>query len=281
VYDVIIVGGGFAGLSAALWLGRCQRRVLVVDAGEPRNQVSRRLHGYLTRDGVSPQDLRSLGNADVRKYRTVKVGKGRALGARRTKNGFEVVLTGQKKERAKLLLLATGRLDPLPAKPGFAEFFGRGVYHCPYCDGYENRGDELVVYGGDPCSRELAEELLTWARRVVICSDGAPRWGSKPRSRRIRVITDSVRALRGGWRLRSIEFASGRKPLPCRALFFATECRQRSTLPLALGCELDRENSIVCNGFRAAGVKDLFVAGNGAQAAMEMNDLLQARRARA
>jgi len=287
--EVIVIGGGPAGLSAALMLGRCRRRVLLFDADEPRNGAARRLHGYLTRDGVSPDALRRFAHSDVAKYSTVRIRHASVIAATCDATGFRVTTENQQTHFARILLLATGRVDPLPAKAGFARFFGKGVYHCPYCDGYENRNAQLGVYGSSPEAHDLARELLTWAGSVTIYTDGPPHWKPRIPDQRIVVVCDAVRALEGSTRLRRITFET-RPPLRCTALFFATECIQRSTLPGMLGCRIDRGNSVICSGFQAKGVKNLFIAGNvrrgvhlaitaaaeGAEAAMSINDALQA-----
>ena len=138
-YDVVIVGGGPAGLSAALMLGRCRRSVLVIDAGEPRNRVSRGLHGFLTQDGVRPEELRNRGRADAARYPSILLRDGRVIGATSDAGGFVITVATGEIVKARILLLATGRADPLPEISGAREFFGRGVHHCPYCDGWESR----------------------------------------------------------------------------------------------------------------------------------------------
>src|SRR4051812_46886011 len=176
MHDVIIVGGGPAGLNAALVLGRCRRSVLVFDSGKPRNGVSRALHGYLSREGISPLELRRLGRDQLSHYPTVEFRDETIVSAKPQENGFEVSTLGGERAYSRQLLLATGRIDAVPEKPGFREFYGRGVYHCPYCDGWEYRDRPLVVYGGAQSAVDLALELLTWSAEVTVCADGAPSW---------------------------------------------------------------------------------------------------------
>jgi thioredoxin reductase len=289
-YDVIIIGAGPAGLSAALILGRCRRQVLVLDANQPRNQAARALHGYLTRDGIDPWRLRELGHADLARYTSVTLRQTNVEKARRSADGFEITTDAGAVEHARLLLLATGRVDPLPDISGFHEFYGRGVHHCPYCDGWENRGKKLVVFGSGRRVIDLAEELLTWSDSVTICSHGAPGWDHRARHR-FEIITDQVVALTGMEAgLDRVHFSQGFS-ITCDALFFCTECRQRSALPEQLGCELDDEASVVCVSNRAKGVAGLYLAGNvrggvhlaitaaaeGAEAAIAINEALLER----
>ena len=146
--DVIIVGAGPAGLSAALVLGRACRRVLVFDDARPRNYATQALHGFLTRDGISPFELRQLGLDELRKYDTIHVEHAEVGHAAREADGsFCVRLEDGREFTARRLLLATGVADNLPDVSGFPEMYGRSVFHCPYCDGWELRGQPLAVYG--------------------------------------------------------------------------------------------------------------------------------------
>lgn len=292
--EVIIIGGGPAGLSAALILGRCRRSALVVDAGEPRNGVSRGLHGFLTRDGVSPAALRALGRRELAAYPSVEYCDGRVQEVRRLNEGFAVRIDAGRTEYSRLLLLATGRTDPLPDRPGFREYYGKGVYHCPYCDGWEHRDQRLAVYGSGRAARVLAEELLIWSRDVTICTDGDERpVAGEPienpvMSRAISLRKEPVESLEGGETgLERIRFTTGLS-LACDALFFVTECPQRSPLPEQLGCRFNDDRSVVCEKFCAAGVPGVFLAGNvrgglhlaitaaaeGAEAAVAINEAL-------
>ena len=290
-YDVIIVGGGPAGLSAALLLGRCRRRVLLVDSEEPRNAASRALHGFLTRDGISPHALRRLGREQLGEYPSVTLRIAQATEIKREAAGFKMQTRDGACARGRILLLATGRLDLVPGKPGFRTFYGRGVYHCPYCDGWEHRDQKLGVYGGGTRAAELALELLTWSREVTIYSDGRPTWTEEFSNRLvsagIRVVTWTISELAGGETLQSVCFEAW-DPLPCDALFFCEDCPQKSTLPEKLGCVLDGDGAVRCDAFAATGVDGLYVAGNvrggvhlaiiaaaeGAEAALAINDAL-------
>jgi thioredoxin reductase len=292
-YDVIIIGAGPAGLSAALILGRCRRRVLVVDSGEPRNAASRALHGYLTRDGITPQQLRQIGRDELRQYPSVEVRDATACEANRVGDHFEIALRDAPGVRGRFLLLATGRVDRIPDLPGFRKFYGRGVYHCPYCDGWEHRDQHLVVYGGDEGAAGTALDLLTWSALVTVCTDGKPEWSRDARAqldaRSIAVRTEKVSGLDGSESLARVLFDTG-DALPTRALFFSSECTQRSALPRLVGCEFDRDNSVVSHAHAVTNVPGVFVAGNvrgglhlaiaaaaeGAEAAIAINNALLA-----
>ena len=157
IQDVVIIGGGAAGLSAAVTLARSLRSVVVVDAGEPRNAPAAGAHNLLGREGIPPLDLLAQGRQEAEGY-GAQIRSGRAVGARRVDGGFEVDLGRGETVRARRLLLATGLVDVLPEVPGVKEFWGKTVLHCPYCHGWEVRGQRIGVLGTSPMS--LHQTLL-------------------------------------------------------------------------------------------------------------------------
>jgi thioredoxin reductase len=171
--DVVIVGGGPAGLNAALVLGRCRRNVLLFDDGKPRNAVSHALHGFLSRDGTAPSELRAIALQQLGTYASVKVETDRVVDAVRAEDGFLITTVEGRRVRTRKLLLAAGVVDDLPKQPGFQDLYGIGLFHCPYCDGWEMRDRPLAVYGrGDAKGGGLALEMTHWSRDIVLCTDG-------------------------------------------------------------------------------------------------------------
>ena len=165
-YDVIVVGGGAAGLSAALVLGRARRRALVVDAGEPRNAPSDHMQGYLTRDGMSPAEFLALGREEIARY-GVELVRDRAVEVTRGED-FAVELAGGQTVRARRLIVTTGLKDELPDVPGVAERFGRDVLHCPFCHGWEVRGERFGVLATSPLSVHQALMVSGWSDDVTL-----------------------------------------------------------------------------------------------------------------
>ena len=159
LWDVVIVGAGPAGLSAALVLARCRRKVLLCDRGTPRSWASKAMHAFITRDGVPPQEFRRIAHAELRRYRTVTFWRGEAGKAKRHAKGHFVVRVGRRIAHARKLLIATGLLDQLPAIPGAAELFGTSVFQCPYCDGWEFRDQPLAAYGRRQRGFEMSRAL--------------------------------------------------------------------------------------------------------------------------
>jgi len=185
LFDVIIVDAGPAGLSAALVLGRCRRSVLVCDTGQHRNAASQALHGFLTRDGVAPAELLRLGREQLGQYESVEVRTVAVIDAIRRATHFEVTLGDRTQAAARKLLLATGMVDDLPAIPGIEACYGKSVFHCPYCDGWEVRDQPLAIYGRGEHGRaararrtrpgSLVASRDHGARRAY-CPPGRDRW---------------------------------------------------------------------------------------------------------
>ena len=231
-YDAIVIGGGPAGLSAALILGRCRRRILVCDAGQPRNASSTALHGFLTRDGISPLEFLRLAREELSQY-GVELLLRQVVEAAATSSGFEVVLSDGRRITCRKLLLATGVVDRLPDVEGAKEMYGRSLFHCPYCDGWESRDQPLAVYGSDHAAAGLALGLKTWSGDVVLCTGGMRLAGEEAdRLSRNGVSIRREKVLRfegTDGRLERVVFAAG-EPLERRAVFFHSGAHQRSPL---------------------------------------------------
>src|SRR5215216_5071946 len=170
--DCIIVGGGPAGLNAAIVLGRCRRKVLLFDTETYRNRSSSGMHNYLTRDDILPEEFLQISHRELEKYTVQKLNK-RITGARKNDAGiFEVKDENRSCYYAKKLLVATGLFDNLPPIEGFKEFYGKSVFHCPYCDGWEVRDRKIGVYARNKEGGELALALKGWSDNVMLYTDG-------------------------------------------------------------------------------------------------------------
>jgi thioredoxin reductase len=268
-YDCIIVGAGPAGLSAALMLGRCRRRVLVCEGGEPRNARSKGLHNYLTRDGTAPLEFLRLARKEVEEYPTIEFLPAEVKDARRTSDGFTVVLADRTELGTRKLLLATGVVDDLPDIDGLGPLYGTSVHHCPYCDGWEWRDQPIAIFGRGEDGSALALALTVWSDDLVLCTDGPNGLTSAQREQLervgIKVREDEVVRLEGqrGW-LSRIIFAEG-EPLPRRALFLSSAQHQRSDLALRLGCRFTEKGAVNTGSCEATDVPGLYVAGDASK----------------
>jgi thioredoxin reductase len=290
--DVLVVGGGPAGLSAALILGRCLRHVLVCDNGQPRNTRAPGVNGFLTRDGVAPAELRRLAREQLARYETVELRDVEVTDiVCQPEMGFFATLSDGTRLHARYVLLATGVRDELPQLPGFDELYGKGVFHCPYCDGWELRGQPLAAFGRGRAGEKLALELTAWSDDVVLLTDGKARLSQRDRERLTRasvvVREDRVAALEGSGSLERVRFADG-SALERRGLFFANKPVQRSSLAERLGCRFTRKGAVSTGEFEMSIVPGVFVVGDashdvqmaivaaaeGARAAFSINQAL-------
>ncbi|MBU3063927.1 NAD(P)/FAD-dependent oxidoreductase [Nocardia sp. NEAU-G5] len=212
-YDVIVVGGGAAGLNGALMLSRSRRSVAVIDSGAPRNAPADGVHGLLARDGTPPGELLERGRAEVAGYGGTIV-RGEVVDAARDGAGFAVTLADGRSMRARRLLVTTGVVDELPDIPGLREQWGRGVVHCPYCHGWEVRDQAIGVLGTGPMSMHQAQLFRQLSDDVVYFTHVAGRPGAQQAAqlsaRGIRVVEGAVVALEiSGDRITGVRLADG------------------------------------------------------------------------
>jgi len=269
MYDVIIVGAGPAGLSAALMLGRCRRSVLICDTGRPRNAATQALHGYLTRDGISPRDFLAAGREDLRKYDTIEFRSVEAIDAECRESRFVVTLKDGEEVHARKLLLATGVADNLPDVDGIGALYGKSVFHCPYCDGWELRDQPLGIYGRGERGVGLALELLLWSRDLVLFTDGDAELTEADRAKLQRhgipVREERIACLDGsGGILQRVVFADG-AAVPRRALFFTLGQEQQSPLTARLGCDVNAKGTVTTGKYETTHLKGLYVAGDASR----------------
>ena len=270
-YECIIVGAGPAGLSAALMLGRCRRRVLVCHAGETRNARSSGIHNYLTRDGTPPAEFLALARREISQYPTVEFREVEVLDAARTPDGFRLVCADGRQLGARTLLLATGVVDELPKIDGLASLYGTSVHHCPYCDGWEWRDRPLAVYGVGEEGSALALGLTVWSEDLVLCTNGpsrlAPGELDKLHELGIEIREDRIARLEGrDGRLERIVFQEG-EPLEREALFICASQHQRSALARKLGCGFTSKGAVNTGSCEATDVPGLYVAGDSSKEA--------------
>jgi thioredoxin reductase len=266
-WDVVIVGAGPAGLSAALVLGRARRRVLLCDKGTPRNWAAKHMHGFITRDGIDPKEFRALAHAELASYRQVEFRRKSVVAVARLAAGagFKVKIAPDSTVRTRKLLLATGLLDRLPSVPGIEKFFGVSVFQCPYCHGWECRDRAIAVYGRGNQGFEMARAMTAWASDIVLCTDGgrlAPAARRQLQLNGIQLRTVPIAGLEGrNGQLQQIVFRNG-DTLSRDALFFDTSSREQSVLSRAIGCEYDRDGGVKCGRYSETSIPGVYAAGN-------------------
>lgn len=270
-YDCIVVGAGPAGLSAALMLGRCRRRVLVCDAGQPRNARSAGLHNYLTRDGIQPAELLRLAREELKRYSSVEFRSVEVLDATRSPDGFRLVCADGKQLGARKLLLATGVVDELPDIEGLEPLYGTSVHHCPYCDAWGWRDQPLAIYGRGEEGFSLALGLTVWSDDLVLCTDGpsglSDAEAEQLNQEGIEIREEEIARLEGhDGRLERVVFIQG-EPLSRRALFVCAGQHQRSGLARKLGCRFTSKGAVDTGSCEVTDVPGLYVAGDSSKEA--------------
>lgn len=285
LFDVVVVGGGPAGLSAALTLGRSRRRVLLADGGPRRNEAASHIHNFLTRDGTPPAELRRLGRAELAAYPQVQLHDGRVEAIEGERGAFSVRLA-ETTVQARRVLLCTGMVDLLPPLPGLQEAWGRSAFICPYCHGWEVQDRRIAVLAPTLELVEFALLLRGWSRQVVLLTDGRfalppevrarmEQGGLQVEERRL------ARLVAPGGVLSRIEFEEG-APLPAEALFMKPPQRQVAVVE-ALGLAVDGHGLLVVDpmhretsrpGIHAGG--DLVTPAQGAIQAAALGSLAAA-----
>lgn len=267
-YDVVIVGGGAAGLSAAVILCRSLRSVLVVDAGAPRNGRSAGVHGFLSREGMAPANLLAVGREEVRAYGG-EIVAGRAISASTGPDGFTVRLQDGRMIESRRLLVASGFDDELPGVSGITERWGRDVLHCPYCDGWEIRHQAIGVLATAPTAAQEALLLRQWSDNVILFQHSMPAPTAeeleKLSARSVTIIEGQVQSLQVVEdSLRAVVMDSGRA-VPCEALLVSPRARARSALIASLGLQVtasDNGEYVETDASGQTAVPGVWAAGN-------------------
>jgi thioredoxin reductase len=265
-YDVAVIGGGAAGLSAALVLSRARRKVLVVDAGAPRNAPATHMHGYLSRDGIPPSELLATGRHEVKSY------GGEIVAGTATdllpdgRSGFWVLLAGGRRISARRLLVTTGLRDELPDIPGLRDRWARDVLHCPYCHGHEVRDRRLGVIGGTPGALRYAQIVRQWTHDLVYFTPPDTLTAAERTqlvARAIVVVEGTIDRLvvDDNDHLRGLHMRDGRV-IPRDALFVPPRFVPNSHLLVGLGCALDADGWVAADDTGRTSVAGVWVAGN-------------------
>ncbi len=267
MYEAIVIGGGPAGLSAALVLGRQRRRVLVVDEGRPRNRPATEMHMYLGRDGKPPAMLLADGRAEIAAYPTVEFREERVVRAEGKLGDFVLTLADGAEERAARLLLATGVTDRPIDVPGLAELWGRGVFHCPFCHGYETNGKTIAVIGNGPEAMLAGYVADRYSDDVVLCPNG-PADLPEPvaaalAARNVTINPVPLAAVEGEPDALTLRFADG-AGLDRQAVYHRAPTHPNTALAADLGCELLGDGCVQVDEYGRTSIAGVYAAGDAA-----------------
>lgn len=266
--EVIIVGGSYAGLAAAMALGRALKNVLVMDDGKPCNRQTPHSHNFLTNDGKTPAEIAALARHQVSQYKTVRFFQGRAKSGVKTGQGFEIEAATGEKFVAGKLIFATGIQDLLPDIGGLSECWGISVIHCPYCHGYEVRNEKTGILGNGDAGFDFTRLISNWTRDLTLFTNGpstlTPAQREKLRQHRIEVVEKQIGRLEHtNGHIREIIFKDGTRSA-LQALYAPSPFVQHCKIPESLGCELTEEGYIKIDHFQETTVKGVYAVGDNA-----------------
>lgn len=265
-YDVIIVGGSYAGLAAAMALGRALRHVLVIDSGQPCNKQTPHSHNFLTNDGKTPNEIMTLAKEQVQAYRCATLLNGTVKNGVRTANGFEVQLESGERFTGKKIVFATGIKDTLPGIPGFAECWGISVLHCPYCHGFEVRHQKTGILANGDLAFELSSLISNWTDDLTLYTNGvATLTGEqlqKIRKHSIEIVEDEIeRIVHNNGYIQKVVFKNG-STATLSALYARLPFVQHSDIPEKLGCQITPEGYIKIDPGQQTSVPGVFACGD-------------------
>jgi thioredoxin reductase len=269
-FEVIIIGGSYTGLSAAMALGRSLRTTLVIDSAKPCNRQTPHSHNFLTQDGKAPREISAVAREQVERYETVEFFEGLAVKGIRNSDGFVIEVESGERFSGKKLVFATGITDLMPDIEGFADCWGISVVHCPYCHGYENRRKKTALLATGDKSVHLAGLIknLTDDLTVVVPnrSDLTDEQREKLQRNNVRMIERKVReVVHTDGHLSSLVFDDGTKT-EFEAAYAALPFVQHSDIPASLGCELDENGFITTDAFRKTTIPGVFACGDNSGA---------------
>ena len=265
-FDAIIVGGSYAGLSAAMTLGRSRRRTLVLDTGRPCNRQTPHAHNFLTQDGATPAALRAQAIEQVRQYPTVEFRPDEAVSAAPTEGGFLIQTAAGDTVKAQKVILATGVTDLLPPLPGFAECWGISVLHCPYCHGYEVADQRIGVFGNGDGGFEFTRLIRQWSRQLTLFTNGPATLTDAQQQALARhhiavVETPITGLLHAQGYLSAVQLAAG-PAHPLDAVFTRVPFRLPGTLTQQLGCALTEMGHVQVDDSQRTSVPGVYAAGD-------------------
>lgn len=266
IMDCAVIGGGPAGLNAALVLGRSRRKTVLFDDNKPRNAVTSESHGFMTRDGIDPQELKSIAQEELGKYPDVKIEKQRVLAVEKKEGLFEVKAVDGKVFLAKKLILATGFKEVLPDLESVREFYGKSLFSCPFCDGWEMRDRPLAVISENENALHLVKVASNWTDDLIFCTNGKASLSADERhmleSNGIQVYAEKIARLVGNHGvLEKIEFESG-AAVRREGGFITPEWVQASDICAALGCKRNALGGIETDGMKRTNVEGVFACGD-------------------
>ena len=265
-FDVIIVGGSYSGLSAAMSLGRALRQVLVIDSGLPCNRQTPYSHNFITQDGEKPAVISAKAKLQVDLYKSIHFYNGLAVEAVKRENGFEISTESGEVFSARKVLFATGVKDLLPEIKGFADCWGISVLHCPYCHGYEVKNERTAIIANGEMAFEYSKLISNWTNDLRLCTNGKSTLTLDQvevlKKHGITLFEDEIEAfeLTNGY-VEYIIFKNGEKTA-VKAIYMKPPFEQHCTLPEVLGCDLNEQGLLKVDAMQKTNIAGIYASGD-------------------
>ncbi|MBU2995305.1 NAD(P)/FAD-dependent oxidoreductase [Cellulophaga baltica] len=268
MFEVIIIGGSYSGLSAGMALGRALRNVLIIDAGQPCNQQTPHSHNFITQDGKTPKEISQLAKQQVEKYDTVKFYDGLVVNTIKTSGGFEITTNKKDTFLTEKIIFATGIKDIMPNIKGFASCWGISVIHCPYCHGYEVKNIKTGILANGNNAFHYAQLISNWTKDLTVFTNGKStltvEQTDKIKQHNIAIIEKEVIALEHiNGKLKEIIFTDN-SSFELKALYARPEFKHHTNIPEKLGCELTEHGLLKVDMFQKTTVKNILACGDNA-----------------
>jgi thioredoxin reductase len=273
LFDCAIIGGGPAGLNAALILGRSRRNVILLDNNNPRNAVTQESHGFITQDGIKPKEFREIAHKELERYPSVRYEKREVTSViknnKNDKPSFEL-LTSENDERyqSKTIIIATGLKDVLPNIENISDYYGKSLFHCPYCDGYELRDKPLVVIIGEQVQGfHFIQTIYNWSKDLVVCTNNGEAFQNSEQktlleNKGIKIIESNIKNFEGkNGQIEKIVFENGESVLR-KGGFVMPQLIQASDFGKQLGCQYNPLGGIVVDSFGRTNIQGVYAAGD-------------------
>ncbi|TRX45849.1 NAD(P)/FAD-dependent oxidoreductase [Fulvivirga sp. M361] len=266
IFDVIIIGGSYAGLSAAMALGRSLRNVLIIDSGKPCNRQTPYSHNFITQDGIKPGIIAQNAKEQVLNYNTVKFLNDFAIGGKKIKNGFEITTENGEKIKSKKLIFSTGVKDIMPDIKGFSDCWGISVIHCPYCHGYEFKGQKTGIMANGNTAFHVASLVNNLTDNISILTSGKNDFTieqtEKLKKNKIEVIETEISEIEhDNGSINNVVFKNGKK-MNFNAVYAAIPFVQHSNIPASLGCEITEQGHIQVDDFQKTSMEGIYACGD-------------------